>query len=187
MKYFAYGSNMLTRRLTDPSRAPSAFACGVAGAPGFVVRFHKMGADGSGKCTLVATGKVAAVAYGVLYELSDSDGAKLNRVEGVHTGGYTRCSVQLRLLDGRTTSAMTYVATDRYVDAACVPFDWYRDLVVAGAMEHGLPDLYINELTLIPVAPDPDVARAAKARRLLDGFPIESRDSVDRAADVAER
>ena len=82
---------------------------------------------------------------------------------------------------------MTYVATDRYVDAAYVPFDWYRDLVVAGAMEHGLPDVYINELTLIPVAPDPDVARAAKARRLLDGFPIESRDSVDRAADVAER
>ena len=50
MKYFAYGSNMLTRRLTGPSRAPSAVACGIASAPGFVVRFHRIGADSSGKC-----------------------------------------------------------------------------------------------------------------------------------------
>ena len=45
---------MLKLRLTDPSRAPSAVACGTATEPGFVVRFHKIGADGSGKCTLVA-------------------------------------------------------------------------------------------------------------------------------------
>ena len=170
MRYFAYGSNMLTRRLTDPSRAPSAVACGVAGAQGFVVRFHKMGADGSGKCTLVAAGDAAAVAYGVLYELADSDGAKLDRVEGVHTGGYLRCSLQLRCLDdGGTTDAVTYVADDRRVDPARVPFDWYRDLVVAGATEHGLPAPYIDELARIPAVPDPDRARSAQARRLLAG------------------
>ncbi len=64
MKHFAYGSNMLTRRLTDSSRAPSAVACGVATALGFVVRFHKVGADGSGKCTLVATVAEAEAACG---------------------------------------------------------------------------------------------------------------------------
>ena len=169
MKYFAYGSNMLTRRLTDPSRAPSAFACGVVAAQGFVVRFHKMGADGSGKCTLVATGDTGTVAYGVLYELADSDGAKLDRVEGVHTGSYVRCSVQLRHLDdGGTTNAVTYVAGDRHVDSARVPFDWYRDLVVAGAIEHGLPALYIEGLARIPTIPDSDRARSAQARRLLE-------------------
>ena len=162
MKYFAYGSNMLTRRLTDAVRAPSAFACGVAAFSGYTVRFHKVGADGSGKCTLIATGTVDAVAYGVLYELTDSDGANLDRVEGVLTGDYTRCCIQLRFLDGGTTGAITYVASDRYVDAACVPFDWYRDLVVAGAMEHGLPHPYIDELIRIPAVPDPDAARAAK-------------------------
>ena len=128
MRCFAYGSNMLTRRLTAPSRAPSAFACGIAGAPGFVVRFHKMGADGSGKCTLVAAEDAAAVAYGVLYELSDSDGTKLDRVEGVHTGGYIRSSIKLRCLDGDTTGAVTYIANDRHVNPDSVPFDWYRDL-----------------------------------------------------------
>ena len=167
MKYFAYGSNMLTRRLTDPSRAPSAVACGIARAPGFVVRFHKAGADGSGKCTLVATGNEPVEAYGVLYDLSDTDGARLDRVEGVHTGGYIRCAVRVRRLDGDTTRAVTYVASDRHVDPARVPFNWYRDLVVAGAIEHGLPVPYIEELAQVPTVPDQDSERVALARRLL--------------------
>ena len=168
MKYFAYGSNMLARRLTDPSRAPSAVARGVARAPGFVVRFHKVGRDGSGKCTLVAAADDRAVAFGVLYEVADADGERLDRVEGVHTGGYLRRAVQLRLSDRRTTEAMTYVAGDEYVDATRLPFDWYRDLVVAGAIEHGLPAGYVEELEQVPAASDPDVAGATRARRLLD-------------------
>ena len=169
MKYFAYGSNMLTRRLTHPSRAPSAVARGVATIAGFAVRFHKVGADGSGKCTLVATNDKSAVAYGVLYELADSDGDRLDGVEGVNTGGYNRRSVRLRFADGGTTDAVTYVAGDRHIDEARVPFDWYRDIVVGGAVEHGLPTWYVEELTQVPALSDPDVGRAARARRLLEG------------------
>ena len=169
MRYFAYGSNLLTRRLTDPSRAPSAVALGIAWTRGFVVRFHKIGTDGSGKCTLIATGDDADVAYGVLYEFADSDVAGLDRAEGVHLGGYARHSIRLRFPGGDTTDTMTYVASDRHIDAAFLPFDWYRDLVVAGAMEHGLPPPYVRELARTPAAPDPDAARAAWARRLLTG------------------
>ena len=107
MKYFAYGSNMLSRRLTHPSRAPSAVALGVGMAPGFVVRFHKVGANGSGKCTLVANRSEASPAYGVLYELADSDAITLDRVEGVQTGGYVRRLIQLRSRDGGNTDAVT--------------------------------------------------------------------------------
>lgn len=174
MRYFAYGSNLLTRRLRDPSRAPSAVAIGVARAPGFVMRFHKIGTDGSGKCTLIPTGNDADVVYGVLYEFAESDAAELDREEGVHLGGYARHSLQLRLSGGDTTEAMTYIAGDRYIDAACVPFDWYRDLVVAGAREHGLPSAYIRELKQTPAVPDPNAEPDARARRLLG--------SVDRKA-----
>ena len=168
MKYFAYGSNMLTRRLTDPSRAPSAVAGGVARAPGFIVRFHKIGADGSGKCTLIAAGGETA-AFGVLYEVAETDSENLDRVEGVRTGGYVRRSVQVHLADAPATNAMTYVAGARHVDSSSVPFDWYRDLVVAGAIEHGLPAHYIGELARVSALPDPDGTRAARARRLLGG------------------
>ncbi len=172
MQYFAYGSNLLTRRLRDPARAPSAVALGVASAPGFVMRFHKIGTDGSGKCTLIPSGDDADVVYGVLYEFADSDAAGLDREEGVHLGGYARCSVRLRLPNGDTTEAMTYIAGGRYLDASCLPFDWYRDLVVAGAREHGLPSAYVEEFVRTPAVPDPDTARAAQARKLLEGsFP----------------
>ena len=172
MKYFAYGSNLVTTRLTDPLRAPSAVALGIASAPGFVMRFHKIGTDGSGKCTLIPTGNDADVVYGVLYEFADSDLPGLDREEGVHLGGYARHALELRLRHGDATEAMTYIAGERYIDAACVPFDWYRDLVVAGAREHGLPPAYVRELERTPALPDPDAARAASARRLLpDPFP----------------
>ncbi|MDE0394276.1 MAG: gamma-glutamylcyclotransferase [Gammaproteobacteria bacterium] len=167
--YFAYGSNLLTRRLRDPARAPSAAVLGVASARGFVMRFHKIGTDGSGKCTLIPTGNDADVVYGVLYEFADSDLAGLDREEGVHLGGYARHSLRLRLPTGDTTEAMTYIAGEPYIDPACLPFDWYRDLVVAGAREHRLPPAYIRELELTPAVPDPDAPRAAQIRRLLEG------------------
>ena len=172
MQYFAYGSNLLTRRLRDPARAPSAVALGVASARGFVMRFHKIGTDGSGKCTLIPTGGDGDVVHGVLYEFADSDLAGLDREEGVHLGGYARHSLRLRLIGGDTTEAMTYIAGGRYVDAACLPFDWYRDLVVAGAREHRLPLAYIRELEQTRAVPDPDAPRTARARKLLeDLFP----------------
>ncbi len=171
MRYFAYGSNLLTGRLTDPLRAPSAVARGIATVSGFVMRFHKIGTDGSGKCTLIPTRDDADVVYGVLYEFAATDLAGLDREEGVHLGGYARCPVRVRFPDGGAAEAMTYIAGDRYLDPASVPFDWYRDLVVAGAIEHGLPPAYIRELERTPAVPDPDAARAAPARRLLHATP----------------
>ena len=47
--YFAYGSNMLTRRLTAPARAPLALATGTVFAEGRRLTFDKVSTDGSGK------------------------------------------------------------------------------------------------------------------------------------------
>ena len=91
----------------------------------------------------------------------DSDLAGLDREEGVHLGGYARRSLRLRLPNGGTTDAMTYIAGEPYIDASCLPFDWYRDLVVAGAREHRLPPAYLRELERTPAVPDPDSARWA--------------------------
>ena len=52
--YFAYGSNLHPTRLGD--RAPSVELVGTAVLEGHALRFHKRGADGSGKCNALATG-----------------------------------------------------------------------------------------------------------------------------------
>ena len=57
--YFGYGSNMLTRRLTDPKRAPSARALGVGYVDKHRLTFDKISRgtrQNSGKCDMEATG-----------------------------------------------------------------------------------------------------------------------------------
>ena len=174
MKYFAYGSNMLTSRLTHRSRAPSAICCGIARLPGYIVRFHKVGIDGSGKCTLVETADEEVVAFGVLFEIADADRARLDRAEGVLSGSYVRRSVVVQVPGDRAVVAMTYIAGSRFVNPSVVPFDWYRNLVVAGAIEHGLPARYIEELSRVPAVFDPDAARSAQARHPLGSGPDAS-------------
>ena len=167
MIYFAYGSNMLERRLKHPGRVPAAILRGIAAATDFRVRFHKRGRDGSGKCTLV-TAEDTAAAWGVLFDVAQEDLEALDRAEGVHTGGYERQSISVHLPNSGTMAAETYIAQEPFIDDTLIPYDWYRDLVVAGAREHGLPTEYVEALEITLATPDPDLRRAAEMRRLLE-------------------
>jgi gamma-glutamylcyclotransferase len=160
--YLAYGSNMLCARLLR--RVSSARDPRVARVPGYRVRYRKLSVDGSAKCDLVHAGGSAA-AFGVLYDIDDEQQAILDRFEGVGDG-YHRASVTV-LVDGRPQEALTYLADDTHLVEALAPYDWYRDLVVAGAREHGLPGAYIGEQLDVPAAPDPDAARDRREREAL--------------------
>lgn len=167
MLYFAYGSNMLERRLRHPDRVPAANARGIAAASGFVVRFHKRGREGSGKCTLVAADG-AAEAWGVLFELTERDFETLDRVEGVHLGGYARQPITVRRSASETLEAQTYIAQEPFIDDTLLPFDWYLALVIAGAVEHGLPAEHLEALRQTPSVPDTEARRATEMRELLE-------------------
>ena len=158
---------MLERRLQHPDRVPAAVARGIAAAPGFVVRFQKRGRDGSGKCTLAAADDVTE-AWGVLFDIPEQDFETLDRVEGVHMGGYARRQVSVRRADGETLNAQTYIAQEPFIDDTLVPFDWYLGLVVAGAIEHGLPADHVEALRQTPSRPDPEPIRAVEMKRLLE-------------------
>ena len=84
--YFAYGSNMLTRRLRAPDRAPSA----VAVTRGYVtarrLTFHKPGRDGSGKCDAQASTDHEDRVYGVVFQVALRDKPALDRAEGLGNG-----------------------------------------------------------------------------------------------------
>ena len=167
MIYFAYGSNMLERCLKHPDRVPAAVARGIAVAPAFVVRFHKRGKDGSGKCALVAADD-AAEAWGVLFDIPERDFETLDRVEGVHTGGYARQPICVRLVDGDTVAAQTYIAQEPFIDDTLIPYDWYLAFVIAGAIEHGLPGKYVEVLQQTPSRPDSEPDRAAEMNQSLN-------------------
>jgi len=159
LTYFAYGSNMSSRRLRQ--RVPSARPAGTAALAGHRLAWHKKGRDGSGKCDIHLTDGDDLV-YGVVYRIDPADKPRLDRAEGLGWG-YQQKDIPVRLLRAsETLIAFTYYAIR--VDPAYIPYDWYRDHVLIGAREHGLPEPYIRQLENVPAFEDPDRRRERSER-----------------------
>jgi len=164
VRYFAYGSNMLTNRLRE--RVPSATPIGVGQLPGYALRWDKRSSrDASGKCDAEATGRQEDVVWGVVFEIDPEDKPALDQAEGLGAG-YLERSVNV-LTEAGPVVAVTYYATDK--DASLRPYHWYKALVIAGAREHGLPVGYRSRLELVVTVSDPDPARARRQSELLPG------------------
>jgi gamma-glutamylcyclotransferase len=159
--YFAYGSNMLTRRLRE--RAPSARTVASASLPGHELRWHKVSRDGSAKCDAVPVPSPASVVYGVVFEIDNADKRALDLAEGIGMG-YKPMVVDVRTGSG-SLCAWTYQATN--TDHMALPYAWYKALVVAGAREHGLPSAYVAALEAAAVKADHDTQRSAQNMQLL--------------------
>ena len=152
---------MLTARLRD--RVASARPLGVARLRGHMLVWNKRGRDGSGKCSVIASGRDKDLVWGVLFELEAREKSALDRVEGLGCG-YDEGTVEV-MCNGATVQASTYLATD--TDDSLRPYDWYKELVVAGAREHRLTHEYIALLESAESIPDSDRERARSNRRLL--------------------
>ena len=160
---FAYGSNMLTTRLRDPKRCPSATPIGVAELEGCELRWHKRSTDGSGKCDIVAGASAEARVFGVLYQIATSEKQALDKAEGLGKG-YKEIDVEV-VCNGRAVAAKAYQGTN--IDATLKPYTWYRAFVVAGAKEHGLPREYIDRLARVAANEDTDRVRHDRNMRLI--------------------
>lgn len=163
MKYFAYGSNMLTERLTW--RVPDARCLGIARALGRRLVFHKLSVDKSGKCDLPKTGNNSDVVYGVLFDVPDSQRSALDDAEGLNCG-YKDAPIEILDAHSRPVRAIGYFATDNAIDPGLVPFDWYHCLVVSGARQHHLPGDYILSIAAVRTVPDPEPKRKSRLEAL---------------------
>jgi gamma-glutamylcyclotransferase len=165
--YFAYGSNMLTARLT--ARCPSAKPLCVAEVSGHDFIYGKRGKDGSAKATLIRQDN--SIVYGVLFQIAPADLGHLDLIEG-RGFGYEReddFSV-VTTGAGLALKACTYLAPEEFIDRSLQPFDWYHALVLAGAAEHGLPGHYVadgivpNRITVL----DRSTSRSVEAIQILE-------------------
>ncbi len=156
MYYFAYGSNLLTARLQ--ARTPSARPVGVATLPGWQLRFHKVGSDGSGKADMVPAPGEGVL--GVLYRLRARELWRLDLAEGAsyQRRCMTVCSA------GRWHRCETYVATE--TDPTLWPYDWYRSLILAGLLEHGIGGPTLHRVQETPAVSDSRPFRPARLRAL---------------------
>jgi gamma-glutamylcyclotransferase (GGCT)/AIG2-like uncharacterized protein YtfP len=128
--YFAYGSNMWSEQMLG--RCPTATAPVMASLRGWRMLINERGV-----ATLLRDddGEV----HGVLWTLGDVDLPALDRAEGVAEGRYDRFSVDV------VTAQDADVRAEVYIDPRCTPGparDGYRERLISGAIEHGLPDAY---------------------------------------------
>ncbi|MGH6964303.1 MAG: gamma-glutamylcyclotransferase family protein [Phenylobacterium sp.] len=162
--YFAYGSNMSTARLRE--RMPSCKPLGLATLPGHALRFHKRSVDGSGKCDAFAVDGADSV-IGVLFSFDPTERAALDKAEGLGNG-YEHATVTVINGEGRRRKVLTYLATPDHIDDSLKPYGWYKDLVLAGATEHGLPKDYIADcISSVVAMADPNNTRDRDQRATL--------------------
>ncbi len=155
MLYFAYGSNMSVKRMKKRVRA--AKLQGTASLAEHQLRFHKVSRDGSAKCDVIYTREAEDVVYGLLYEMSEEDQEILDRAEGLGKG-YERTQVTVVDSLGKEIQAFTYYATE--INESLSPYHWYKNHVVRGAEEAGLPQKYLMMLFRVKSKEDPDAQQA---------------------------
>jgi len=163
LKYFAYGSNLHLRRLTE--RIGEFGVHAVAALHGFQLAFHKRGQDQSGKCDIHHTGDPRHVVYGAVYEIHPQQKLILDRIEGVG-GGYEHLPVQLAGPHG-LIDAFAYRAQADHIDPALLPYEWYKLYVLEGARQHRLPAHYISFIEQVDHVQDPVRERDRRESRLL--------------------
>lgn len=159
--YFAYGSNMLTARLT--ARCPSARVIGTAIASNHALEFTKPSKDESGKATLINTVAQDIHTPGVLFEIAESERRKLDKAEGEGYASHDQFEVKLAASD-ETVMATTYLASR--TEAHLKPYDWYLALVIAGVHHHELEAGHARRLRQIRYEVDGDLTRKGRADAL---------------------
>ena len=157
MFYFAYGSNMSSRRIAN--RIPSALLLGCGRLNGHQLRFHKVSKDGSAKCNVLDTDHPDHFVLGVIYKISPEHKQQLDLLEGLGQGYETK-TVDIKMETGLTQSGFVYFASR--IDCSLKPYDWYKQHVLIGANEHDFPESYISKIESVEAMPDKDEPRASR-------------------------
>lgn len=142
MLYFAYGSNLCESRLLD--RVPGAHFVSPARLRHHTLRFHKRGADGSGKADAYAVAD-GSVMWGAVAKLPADGLTMLDAYEP----GYERVLLTVGV-GADSHEAWVYRATPAVVDPTIEPHRWYLDHVIRGGEARGLPRTYLEQLARAP-------------------------------------
>ena len=154
LNYFAFGSNLASPRLLQ--RIPEASVHCVATLREHRLCWRKNDRGQSGKCDIDHTGDPEHLVYGVIYRMTAAEKLQLDVYEG--TGfGYDHKHVEVLTLEGESVAAFTYYALD--IDHSQQPFHWYKEHVLRGALEHGFPPHYVEQIRATPSIDDHDSER----------------------------
>jgi gamma-glutamylcyclotransferase len=154
LNYFAFGSNLSSRRLLQ--RIPEASVHSVATLTRHQLCWRKNDRGQSGKCDIDFTGRSDDTVYGVIYLMTHEEKLELDVYETAGFG-YAHKQIEVTTLQGQSVEAFTYYALD--IDHAQQPFHWYKEHVLRGALEHEFPLHYVEYIRATAAIDDHDSER----------------------------
>jgi len=137
--YFSFGSNMLKERITIHN--PDATFYKVAKLKDFRLDFNYKSRRWQGAVATIVEDPSSHV-WGVVWLKDRSKLNALDEQEGVHQGIYHPLTVAVETIDGEVLECRTYQQSrDWEMDRR--PSSVYKNVMIRGAREHGLPERYI--------------------------------------------
>lgn len=152
MLYFAYGSNMNWPQMKE--RCPSARFVGAASLRDHRLAFTRRSIKRRcGVADVVpAEGQVV---WGAVFEVDGGDIGRLDAAEGYAPGrsknAYRREERPVLLEKGQLWTAAVYFGEPQETPPP-LPNQEYKDLILGGARQWGLPEAYVRQLEAIEVA-----------------------------------
>ncbi|XP_062925919.1 gamma-glutamylcyclotransferase-like [Mobula hypostoma] len=145
--YFAYGSNLLQRRLRLLN--PSAVRVSAACLKGYKLAFGNWNRSenrwGGGVATILPSPDDEV--WGVVWRLKHNDRQSLDHQEGVHKGIYSPIEVKVQRQDtGEELICLSY-QMNNFNSNLTSPL--YKKVIIKGARENGLPTEYLKKLDTI--------------------------------------
>lgn len=161
--YFAYGSN-LQRATFFGRRGIECVRAVPVRVAGWRLVFDKPSIVPSGHATANIVVDPEAEVLGVAYEIRAADLEHVELTEGVPFGNYARVEVAVEALAPAEDAPATAfsLGSDRR-DSSLLPSTRYLSLVIEGALEHGLPEPWIEWLRAVPAEPEREESRALRA------------------------
>jgi hypothetical protein len=99
---------------------------------------------------------------GVVFDIDPAQKPRLDVHEGLGHG-YAEQQISVIIdLNGNLHTVFMYAAEDSHIDPALRPYSWYKRFVLAGALEHYLPEAYIASLNAVDAIVDPDKTRTIR-------------------------
>ncbi|CAH0586882.1 unnamed protein product [Chrysodeixis includens] len=153
--YFAYGSNLLRRRIRINN--PSAEFVGIGLLENHQLDFVKYYGNWGG-AVATAVPRPSKTVWGAIWKMHMDDQASLDMQEGVANKEYFAKMVQIYTPDGIKTKCRTYQHTftpQVLMANELLPYErrpsiTYKEVIVQGAIECSLPTDYIEMLKLLP-------------------------------------
>ncbi len=155
MVLFAYASNMNMEEFHG--NIPSARKLCNAYIPGYEFCFNKSGDDLSAKANIQPSANGAAKVWGVLISIGKEHEEHFHEDEELDL-----VQVKCMCSAGDVKEASVLISKPHAINNYLLPYDWYKQKIIAFAKLEKLPAEYIKQLEGMEAKKDPDAKRSAR-------------------------